>query len=64
MYVYVHRSVYIYFLVTTKQKSILDTQKKRNESKHNTKDSHPITREESKRRRKEQQRTTKQPQNN
>ena len=35
-------------MVTTNQKSIIDTQKKRKESKHNTKGSHLITGEESK----------------
>ena len=43
--------------VTTNQKSIIDIHaKKKMESKHNTKDSHQITREENKRREK---RTTK-----
>ena len=42
-------------MVTTNQKSIIDTQThKRKDSKHNTLDSHQITREESKRRRKEE----------
>lgn len=44
---------------TTNQISIKDTQKiKRKEYKHNTEESHQITKEES-RRRKEQRRTTK-----
>ena len=47
-------------MITTKQKSIIDTHtKKGKEYKHNTKNSHQITREESKRRKKEQKRTTK-----
>ena len=52
-------------MVTTNQKSIIDTGKKRNESKHNTKYSHQITREENKRRKREQQqqKTIKTPQN-
>jgi len=38
-------------MVTTNQKSIINAQKiKRKESKHNTKDGHQTTREESKRR--------------
>ena len=38
-------------IVTTNQKSIIDTHMKmRNESKHNTKDTHQVTREENKRR--------------
>ena len=42
-------------MVTTNQKSIINTHtQKRKESKHNTKDNHQITREESKRKRKEQ----------
>ena len=44
-------------MITINQKSIIDTQKKRKESKHNTKDNHQITREENKR--KKQKRTTK-----
>ena len=37
-------------MVTANQKSIMDTHtKKKKESKHNTKDSHQITREENKR---------------
>ena len=43
-------------MVTANQKPIIDTQK---EYKHNTKDSHQITRKVNKRRRKEQKRTTK-----
>ena len=47
-------------MVTANQKLIIDTQmKKRKESKHNTKDSHQITKEEGKRKGKEQKRTTK-----
>ena len=47
-----------------KPKIIEDTHtKKRKESKHNTKDSHQITREDNKRRRKEKQ-LQKQPENN
>ena len=48
-------------MVTTDQKSMIDTHKKRRkEPKHNNRDySHQITREESKTRRKEQKRTTK-----
>ena len=41
-------------MVTTNQKSVIDKHtKKRKEFKHNTKDSHQITREESKRRKTE-----------
>ena len=48
-------------MVTTNQKFIVDTEReKKNESKHNTKDSHQITREESRRRRKKKN-TTKNP---
>ena len=50
-------------MVITNQISIIDTQKKRKKPKHNTKDSHQITREGSKRRRKKPKRTTKQFQN-
>ena len=47
-------------MVITNQKFIIDTHtKKRKESKHNTKYSLQITREESKRIRQEQKRTTK-----
>ena len=43
-------------MVTTNQKPIIDTHmKKREEFKHNTKDSHQIIREVSKRRRKKQE---------
>ena len=50
-----YRLLYINLLVATNQKSIIDTHtKKRKESKHNTKDRHQITREESKRKRKKQ----------
>ena len=50
------------FMVITNQKPIIKTQKiKRKKPKHNTKESHQITREESKRRRMEQRRTTKAP---
>ena len=45
-------------MVIIKQISITDTQKKGKKPKHNTKDSHQITKEECKRRRK--QRTAKQ----
>ena len=49
---YMHRYPYINLRVTKTQKSIIDIdKKKRKESKHNNKDSHQITREESKRRR-------------
>ena len=49
-------------MVTTSQKSVIDTQE-RKESKHNTKDSHQITMEENKRTRKEQKELQKQIQN-
>ena len=56
----IYRLLFIYLMVTTNQKSAIDTStKKRKESKHNTKDSHEITREEDKRRRKELKRATK-----
>jgi len=43
--------LYVNPMVTTNQKSIINAQKiKRKESKHNTKDGHQTTREESKRR--------------
>ena len=45
-------------MVTTKQKPIIDSQKiMRKESKHNSTETHQITREESKRRRKKERRT-------
>ena len=47
-------------MVITNQKSIIDIHtKKSKKSKHNTKDSHQIIKEDSKRRREEQKRTTK-----
>lgn len=53
------KAIYINFMVTTKQKPIINTQNtKRTESKHNTKEHHQITREKSKRR-KEQTKSTK-----
>ena len=56
---YIYMLLYIFLMVTTNQKYILDTHvKKTKESKHNTKDSHQITMEKSKRRM-EQKRTTK-----
>ena len=42
------RLLYMNLMVITNQISIIDTQKKRKKPKHNTKDSHQITREESK----------------
>ena len=55
----IHRLLYINFMVTTKQKSIIDAHaKKGKDSKHNTKGIHQITREENKRRKK-QKRITK-----
>ena len=58
-HIYIERLLYINLPVTTNQKSIIDTHTgRRKEFKHNTKDSHQITREENKRR-KEQKRTTK-----
>ena len=55
-----YRLLYLNLMVTTKQKSIIETHtQKRKESKCNTKDSHQITREQNERRRKEQKRTTK-----
>lgn len=45
---------YASFMQTTKQKSIVDTQKiKINESKHTTTENHQISKEESRRKRKE-----------
>ena len=45
----VYRLLYKNLMVTTKQKSIIDMHtKKEKESKHNTKDSYQITREEKK----------------
>ena len=52
---YIYRLLYQNLMVTTNQKSIHT--KKKKESKHNTKDSHQITREEDKRRRKEKRPT-------
>ena len=50
----IYKLLNINLMVITNQKSIIDTHRqKRKECKHNTKDSHQITREESKRRRKE-----------
>ena len=46
MHTHVHILLYRNLMVTTNQKSIIDTHtKKRKESKHNIKDSHQITRE-------------------
>ena len=57
--IYRERLLYINFMVTTKQKSIIDAHaKKGKDSKHNTKGIHQITREENKRRKK-QKRITK-----
>ena len=57
---YMHKMLYTNLMVTTNQKSIVDTQeiKTKNPSKHITKQSHHNTREESKGK-KEQRRTTK-----
>ena len=50
IYVYIYRLLYKNLMVTTNQKSIIDIHtKKEEESKHNTKDSHQITREQKKR---------------
>ena len=44
--IYKHRVLHKILMVTTKQKSVIDIHtKKKNEPKHNTKDSHHITRE-------------------
>ena len=52
---YTHRLLYMKLLETTNEKNITDTQKiKRNESKHNIKESHQITGGKNKRRRKEE----------
>ena len=52
--IYREKLLYINLIVTTNQKSIIDTHtKKRKESKHNTEDSDNITREENKRKGKE-----------
>ena len=49
-YIYTYIYIYINLMVTTNQKSIIDTHtKKTKESKHTTKGRHQITREESKR---------------
>ena len=59
--------IHTHLMVTTNQKSIIDYRtctKMRKESKHNTKNSHQITSEESKRRRKKEKEIQKQPQNN
>ena len=60
---YIYKLLYINLMITTNQKSIMykHTQKG-NESKHNTKDNHQITRDKSKRRNQKQQQ--KQHQNN
>lgn len=59
---YTYRQIYASLMTTTKQKSLVDTQKiMRMESKHNPKKSHQTTRKESRRRRKEKRETTKQP---
>lgn len=51
--------VYMNFMVTAKEIPVVDAQKiKRQGYKHNTKESHQISRGESKRRGKEQRRTT------
>ena len=50
-----YRFPYVNLMVNTNQKFIIQTQmKKRKESKHSTKDSHQITREETKKGRQEQ----------
>ena len=52
---YIYRLLYKNLMVTTNQKSVIDTHtKKKNESRHNTKDSHQIIREENQRRRKKE----------
>ena len=60
---YIYRLLYKNLTVTANQKCIIDTQmKKRKESKHNTKDSHQITREENKEEEKNKKELQKQPQ--
>ena len=61
--VYIYRLLYQNIMVTTNQKSTINTQTtKKKSSKHNAKDSHRATREENKRR--EEKRPTKHIQNN
>ena len=58
MYISMYRLLYQNLVVTANQKSIIDIHtKKKNESKHNTKDSHQITREQNKRGREEKRST-------
>ena len=48
---HIYRLLYINLMVTTQQKSVMDTHtQKKKEPKHNTKDRHQITREDGKRR--------------
>ena len=55
---YIYRLLHENITVTTNQKSTIDIHtKKKKESKHNTKDSHQITREGNKKGREEKQRT-------
>ena len=52
IYIYTHTLLYQKLMVTTNQNSTIDTHtKKEEQSKHNTKDIHQITRRENKRRR-------------
>ena len=61
---YIYRLVYQNIMVTTNQKlQQIHTHKKKKQSKHNTKDSHKITREENKKK-KGRKKTRKQIQNN
>ena len=51
---YTYRLLYQNFRITANQKSIIDTQTKKNQLKYNTKDSQQTRRGENKRRRKEE----------
>ena len=59
---YIYRLLYKNLMVTTDQKSTIDTHtKKKKQSKHNSKDSHQIAREENKRRKEEKSPTKSNP---
>ena len=59
---YTYRLLYQNFMVTTNQKSAIDTHtQKKKQPKYNTKESHQTTRGENKRRREEKRATSKNP---
>ena len=57
---YSYGSTYLYYMITTKQKHTVESQRtKRKEFKHTTKENHQNTEGKTKRKRNEQRRTTK-----